>query len=279
MKTPDDLLSPRSTSFWCCLLALILTPCVAVHAKIPEPDAIFYGKAKHKGGTLLVPGSTGDIVVIARLNGVNIAQATIQALSSDFVLRVPMDDGQEPRLANTARGNDRVRVYFRSNVLDVEEETTLSVSNNGLVIPTERGLLNSGDLTVNGDLGGVPPDLATYAEWAASYGIDGAASSDDADNDGQTNLQEFVAGTDPTNSSDSFRILEVHRANGVSSIKFGPVLLSRQYSIWSSPDLSEGSWQRVGIIVPGTPADYRWFDHLSPENTPQLFYKLSVDVQ
>ena len=38
---------------------------------------------------------------------------------------------------------------------------------------------------------------------------DNSSAADDADGDGMNNLSEFQAGTDPTNSTSAFRILEI----------------------------------------------------------------------
>ncbi len=259
-------------------LLLLVSPS---SAKIPEPDAIFYGNVKHNGGILLVPENTGDFVIIARLNGVTIAQTTLDALSSHFVLKVPVDDGQEPRLTGMARGNERVRVYLRRTSDNLEQETTESSSTSGLLVPSARGTLTEmvAGLNVTSDFGGMAPGFAPFGSWAESFGVSAYPGSTDSDGDGFSNLQEFAAGTDPTSGSDLFRILEVRRVNGVSSIKYGPVLLSREYAIWCSDNLSGTGWTRIGTILPNAAVDHRWFDHITPEGTPHLFYKLSVEVR
>lgn len=250
-------------------------------AKIPEPDAIFFGPVKHNGGTLLVPENAGDFIVLAKLNGVTIAQASMAAISSQFVLKVPVDDGQEPRLTGMARGNERVRVYLRRVSDGVEQESTESTSSGGLLIPTERGALTEmvAGLNFSSDFGGMAPGFAPFGSWADGFGVAAYPPSTDSDGDGYTNLQEFAAGTDPTSGSSTFQILEVRRVNGVSSVKFGPILLSREYGLWCSDNLSGTGWTRIGTITPNAPADHRWFDHLTPEGTPHLFYRLTVDVR
>ncbi len=123
------------------------------------------------------------------------------------------------------------------------------------------------------------PGYAPFGAWAAGFGIAGYPSSADSDGDGHSNIEEFTAGTDPTSGSDLFRILEVRRANGVSSVRFGPILLSRQYSIWCSDNLSGSNWTLIGTIQPNAPASHRWFDHVTPEGTSRVFYRLNVDVR
>jgi hypothetical protein len=250
-------------------------------AKIPEPDAIFFGPVKHNGGVLLVPENSGDFVVIARLNGVTIAQTSMGAISSQFVLKIPVDDGQNPRLNGMARGNERVRVFLRRLSDSFEEEAIESSGSGGLLIPSQRGTLTEmiAGLNFASDFGGMAPGFAPFGGWAEGFGISAYPPSSDSDGDGHSNLQEFAAGTDPTSGSDVFRILEVRRVNGVSSIKYGPILLSREYGIWCSDNLSGTSWTRVGTIYPNAAADTRWFDHVTPSGTPHLFYRLTVEVR
>ena len=250
-------------------------------AKLPEPDAIFFGPVKHKGGTLLVPENPGDFIVLARLNGVTIAQSSLAALSSQFVLKVPVDDGQAPRLTGTARGNERVRVFLQRTADKREEEAVESSSSGGLLVPAARGTLTEmvAGLTFSGDFGGMAPGFAPFGLWAAAFGVAAISPASDSDGDGFSNLQEFAAGTDPTSGADIFRIMEVRRVNGVSSIKFGPVLLSREYAIWCTDKLSGTSWTRIGTIQPNAATAHQWFDHTTPAGTPHLFYRLTVEVR
>ena len=260
------------------LCILVVTVC---SAKLPEPDAIFFGPVKHNGGILLVPENAGDFIVIAKLNGSTIAQAPMAAISSQFVLKVPVDDGQAPRLPGMARGNERVRVYLRRVSDNLEQEAVESSSSGGLLVPTERGTLTEmvAGLNFTGNFGGMAPGFAPFGEWADGFGIAAYTPMTDSDGDGHTNLEEFAAGTDPTSGSSTFQILEVRRVNGVSSVKFGPILLSREYGIWCADNLSGSSWTRIGTIRPNAPASHRWFDHITPEGTPHLFYRLTVEVQ
>lgn len=250
----------------------------ASFAKIPEPDAIYYGTAKHNGGSVVLYPSGSEMVVMAKLNGVQIASAAIQP-NGKFVLKVPVDDGQEPRLPGMARGNERIRIYLRNTTSSLEAEVNQSLGL-GVLVPALRGDLSPVDFAVTLDLGGLPPPPEGYFGFMAGYGLSGTPDTmgQDSDGDGQSNLQEFITQTDPTNGMDNFRIMETHRLNGITSIKYGPIKLSREYSIWCSEDLSGANWQKIGTIVPNAPSGFRWFDHAS-SGEANLFYKLTVDIQ
>jgi len=281
-RTRDARTLASAPAFSIVLASLSLLLLVSLSsAKIPEPDAIFFGSVKHNGGTLLVPENAGDFLVIAKLNGVTIAEASMAAISSQFVLKVPVDNGQAPRLPGMAIGNERVRVYLRRLSDNFEQEAVESSGSGGLLVPTERGTLTElvAGLNFPGDFGGLASGFAPFGEWADGFGIAAYPAATDSDGDGYTNLQEFAAGTDPTSGSSTFQILEVRRVNGVSSVKFGPILLSREYVIWCSDNLSGTSWTRIGTIQPNAPASHRWFDHITPEGTPHLFYRLTVEVR
>lgn len=247
-------------------------------AKLPEPDTIYFGKVRHNTSTLFVPSNTGDFVIVAKLNGAQIAQTTLNVLSSDYKLNIPIDDGQEPRISGAARAGERIKVYIRNTLTSTDYEVISSVGL-GIALPTgDRGIIQSQDMAVAVDLGGMGAGFASYGVWAAGYGLPSDSSDKDTDGDGKTNLSEFIAGTDPTSGSDGFSILEVRRLNGVTAIKYGPIHLSRVYSLWSSPQLSEGGWTKITDIHPTQEAEFQWYDHVV-SGTTSLFYRLKVEVQ
>ena len=71
----------------------------------------------------------------------------------------------------------------------------------------------------------------------------------DSDNDGFTNLQEFIAGTDPTNPVSRFAITRITPGNGVT-VGFGPVVQGKTYHLERKDSLTATSWTPIGDFTP-----------------------------
>ena len=92
------------------------------------------------------------------------------------------------------------------------------------------------------------PDGIPYA-WFDSFGFAtngySAAGKNDADADGLSNAQEYIAGTDPVDAASVFApaaSISMNSTNAV--ISFAPVP-DRLYSLYSSTDLLSGEWNFV----------------------------------
>jgi GH15 family glucan-1,4-alpha-glucosidase len=76
--------------------------------------------------------------------------------------------------------------------------------------------------------------------WAIQYGfnpLDPNVANADSDGDGLSNLQEFLAGTDPTNSASSLRITSIARAGNVNTITWESVS-GKTYHLQSTDTLT-----------------------------------------
>lgn len=251
---------------------LLLAAAVSAQAKLPELDTIFYGQVRHNTSEALVPVASDQIVVIARLNGVTIATASVAPGASNYVLKVPMDDGVNPRLPGTARFGERVRVFLRSNVLGQEHQTMESAAQNGFPVAASKGEIIPAQLSVAENLSG---GVSGMAEWLSTFSLPAGSGDDDSDGDGADNAAEYAAGTDPTDGSEVFRIIDVTKASGNNFIKFGPIRPSRLYRVWCSENLGTTGWSNIGQVTPGVTGDYFLFGHPTP-SSPNLFYRLEV---
>ncbi|MBK1789714.1 DUF1566 domain-containing protein [Persicirhabdus sediminis] len=103
---------------------------------------------------------------------------------------------------------------------------------------------------------------------------DQSAAAADPDGNGQTNWQEYLAMTDPTDPNSTFRA-ELSGDGSYYSFTF-PSSSERVYTLWRSADLSEGSWQQVDGQVNLAGSDgYHVLTDPSPTDK-QGFYRVEV---
>jgi len=132
-------------------------------------------------------------------------------------------------------------------------------------------------------IGGVSP-TGSFTTWASSNNITGGATGD-ADNDGITNLDEYILGTNPQGADPALLSLAPAAGNSFTltflaraASGTGYEGLTRKYDLQASPDLSPGSWQDVsgytGIVGTGQSVVITL-----PVALPRKFYRLSVHVE
>lgn len=112
---------------------------------------------------------------------------------------------------------------------------------NTLADPDQYPLLDIEGMVVrtnlDSDTDGLPDD------WEQFYfGQLGAGATNSVTGDGVSNLAKYIAGTNPTNSADNFRLLSIQNQSGAIELRF-TFAPSRQYSIQWSDDLRH--WQTV----------------------------------
>lgn len=136
------------------------------------------------------------------------------------------------------------------------------------------------NITADGSLSATfAPDLAaggTPDWWLAAYGWTNnfdAAEASDTDGDGFTAGQEYIAGTDPTDTSSALRILDMRMAPPQITLLSAT---NRLYTLYGRPDLAAGNWVPVSnqTDISGNGSLLTLVD----TNTPAVnwFYRLSV---
>jgi hypothetical protein len=110
--------------------------------------------------------------------------------------------------------------------------------------------------------------------------LNSADAGSDPDGDGLSNLQEYLAGTNPTNSASVFRITAIAREGNNIRITWSTVT-NRSYDVWAvSP--TGGSYTNMFDPFPlsppiaGTPTNAYWLDLGGATNKPSRYYRVSV---
>ncbi len=167
------------------------------------------------------------------------------------------DDGLEPRQPNTAKAGDQVRVLILNNQTLTQFECVQS-SSQLCTLPAGRAPAVSMNLTIAGNVAGVAPDSngdAIPDYWAEHFQLDSAdtGANQDADGDGMSNLEEFIAGTDPTNAVSRFILGTSVAADPLQArqlrLTFSPAFTDRSYSVLAG-DNPGGPWVEQQTMRP-----------------------------
>lgn len=103
---------------------------------------------------------------------------------------------------------------------------------------------------------------------------DKSRANDDADGDGMTNLQEFLAGTSPTDPSSVLRISTAVPQGNDMVFTFATVT-NRQYVLEWTTDLSSGVWTSLPDVISGD-GSVQQVTHLGGAELPQRFYRIRL---
>lgn len=133
--------------------------------------------------------------------------------------------------------------------LDVNEETGVisgSPTESGvftsLLTVTKDGASSSAILTLT--VTATPLDIWRFAKFGTTSNTGPAADSADPDGDGQNNLSEYAAGTEPKDATDVFRILTTAKTGSTFTVT-AQGMSGRVYTLRRRADLASGSWGPV----------------------------------
>ncbi len=110
--------------------------------------------------------------------------------------------------------------------------------------------------------------------WELAYfgGLNLANQTSNHDTDPQSDLEEFIADTVPTNGLSYFRIEEVASAPGGTAMSWLSVS-GRLYGVESTTDLVAGAWSAVATNLPALPPAN---SYTNPAGPPYEFYRIRV---
>jgi hypothetical protein len=152
--------------------------------------------------------------------------------------------------------------------------------------------LNNGNPPLNGlesevvvtkfEFKGTDTDSDGMPDWwerAHSLGLNDPNDAEtDDDGDGFTNLQEYLAGTDPANPVSALRITAIDTVGADARISFSSAA-DRDYDVETTPNLQPISWGPVTQKVAGTGAAVQLIDLGGATNAPSRFYQIRLVPQ
>jgi len=109
---------------------------------------------------------------------------------------------------------------------------------------------------------------AAEAQFAPIY----ASLAEDVDGDGKTDLEEFRAGTDPSNRDSVLRVITLTRSGGGTTI-FWNAVLGRSYRVEFKDSVEAPGWSTVSgqVQISGSTA---WIDDQSAASAGRRFYRV-----
>jgi len=117
--------------------------------------------------------------------------------------------------------------------------------------------------------------MLSHFGHATGQAGDKSRATDDADGDGLTNLQEFLAGTDPRNPTSHFAILSITSTGGNVQVGFATVL-GKTYQLQYRNDLATGNWLVLADQIFGTGGTIQIADPTAG-SLPKRFYRLALE--
>jgi hypothetical protein len=111
--------------------------------------------------------------------------------------------------------------------------------------------------------------------WELAHGLnpnDLTDAAKDDDGDGFSNLQEFLAGTDPADPASAFKITALAVTGSNTLITFSTAL-DKSYAIETTSNLPSANWTIVTQNVAGTGNNLQL---ITTTNTPALYYRVRL---
>ena len=262
------------TQLCCCSLAVLsLMAPLAAQPALPEPPVIFFGKV-----TPATPAP--DLTTVSftlTSNSETVTTATPARVvtvegASWFIVSIPFESrtvSGSPTLVSTP-GTLALTVANTTYTVTAKVGTataTVPTSKTTLIygVPTQ-GLIDRIDINLGGD---------TFAQWSLRLFGSLVSQTADADGDGRTNYEEYLAGTDPQNANSRLTVKTVAPLPGGGLTLTWDTVVGRTYSVERSSSLAPNQWITLQSNVAGDGTIISCTD-TNPGTATRLFYRVAV---
>ena len=240
---------------------------------LPEPPVILYGQVS--------PSSPAPDLATVSLtltgNGESLttpAPAQVVAVDSQsfYLVRVPFETRSiqgGPTLAATlgtlALTNTATSYTLTAKVGN--QNATLPAGSTTLTYGTQQqGLVQRIDLTLGGE---------TYDQWSQRLFGSLVSQTADADGDGRTNYQEYLAGTNPTDPNSRLAVTAFAPGPGGGFSLTWETQAGKTYRVERATNLDPGAWTVLQGGISGDGSS-KTFTDPNPGTAPRLFYRIVV---
>ena len=156
-----------------------------------------------------------------------------------------------------------------------------SISNSSVVVTMDGPRTVSATFTWTPGTYGVPLSWFDTHGLRTYYSTANAAEAGDDDTDGKVNWEEYVTGTDPTNSNSVFKLLsqeDLGASNYLAWYCTTNTGVTNPQSVYRSTNLlNEPAWSRVADgLQRAASGTNEWYDVSPPTNDIPVFYKVIV---
>ena len=98
----------------------------------------------------------------------------------------------------------------------------------------------------------------------------------DDDGDGLTDLQEFLAGTNPRNSSSALTVILLSRAGGGATVLLWSAVAGRSYQVQFKNDVTDASWKDLPGIVTASDSTATYEDTTATLISPRFYRVIAL---
>lgn len=244
-----------------------------LQAGLPEPPVIFYGQVTPASPvpdlstvSFTLAGNAETVTTAAPARVVSIEG------TSWFVVSIPFE-------TRTIQGSPALAASPGTLALTAADTTytvTAKVGTATATLPTGKttliygattqGLIDRIDLTLGGE---------TYAQWSQRIFGSLVSQTDDADGDGRSNYDEYLAGTDPQNPASRLSVTSFAPTSGGGFTLTWDTVSGKTYRVERSDSLTPNQWTVLQSGIAGD-GNVKTFIDTNSGSAPRLFYRVSV---